>query len=93
MVTVKVGKKDWQIADISFAEKRKLHMMNSLCFSGGEIDQEKYYGMLEAVRDMAGYGDGTANEKTLADLSMVEIDSLLQGWLIEYLGIGGPKKK
>ena len=93
MVTVKVGKKDWQIADISFADKRKLHMMNSLCFEGGKIDQKLYYEMLESVRDLAGYGDGTENIKDLEKMTMVQIDQVLQGWLIEYLGIGGPKKK
>ena len=82
MGTVKVGKKEWQIADISFAEKRKLHMMNSLCFAGGEIDQKKYYEMLEAVRELAGYGDETEKEKELAEHTMVEIDAVLQGWLI-----------
>jgi len=93
MVTVKVGKKDWNIADINFAERRKLHMLNSLCFSGGEINQEKYYGMLEVVRELAGFGNGTENEKEISALPMVEIDAILQGWLIEYLGIGGHKKK
>ena len=93
MGSVSVGKKDWQIADISFAEKRKLHMMNSLCFAGGDINQELYYDMLETVRVLAGYGEDTANEKMLVDLPMVEIDSILQGWLMDYLGIGGSKKK
>ena len=93
MVTVKVGKTDWQIADISFAEKRQLHMMNSLCFAGGDIDQKAYYEMLEAVRTFAGYGEGTANEEKLADHTMVEIHSIIQAWLMEYLGIGGRKKK
>ena len=48
--------------------------------------------MLEAVREMAGYGTDTKNEKELEDLQMVEIDSLLQTFLMEYLGLNSAKK-
>ena len=50
-----------------------------------KIDQEKYYNLLEEVRQMAGYGDGTENQKLLEDLTMVQIDTLLQTFLMEYL--------
>jgi len=93
MVSVKVGKTDWQVDDISFADRRQLHMMNALCFSGGEIDQKAYYEMLEKTRTLAGYGEGTTNEEKLAEHTMVEIDSIIQAWLMEYLGIGSRKKK
>jgi len=92
MVTIKVKKKEYQINDINFSEKRKLHMLNSLCFSGSEINQTKYYEMLELVRDFAGYGNGTENENKISTLSMVEVDTVLQTFLMEYLGLNREKK-
>tara|TARA_R110002020_G_scaffold329880_2_gene545604 strand:+ start:59 stop:337 length:279 start_codon:yes stop_codon:yes gene_type:complete len=92
MVIVKVKKKEYPINDISFSEKRKLHMLNSLCFSKAEINQTKYYEMLEFVRDLAGYGNGTENEAKLSELSMVEVDTVLQTFLMEYLGLNKAKK-
>lgn len=92
MITVKALEKEWRIKDISFAERRKLHALNSLCFQNKKINQEKYYDMLEAVREMAGYGTDTKNEKELEGLQMVEIDSLLQTFLMEYLGLNSAKK-
>tara|TARA_A100000172_G_C3035436_1_gene108306 strand:+ start:546 stop:824 length:279 start_codon:yes stop_codon:yes gene_type:complete len=92
MITVKVLQKEWRLKDITFADKRKLHTLNSLCFENKKINQEKYYEMLETVRTMAGYGDETENEKTLEKLSMVEVDTLLQTFLMEYLGLNSAKK-
>lgn len=91
MLTIKVNKKEWVILDISFADKRKLHMLNAMCFQNDKIDQEKYYNLLEEVRQMAGYADGTENQKLLEDLTMVQIDTLLQTFLMEYLGLNAKK--
>tara|TARA_R110002020_G_scaffold119689_1_gene273043 strand:+ start:6992 stop:7279 length:288 start_codon:yes stop_codon:yes gene_type:complete len=91
MHTVKWNKKDWEILDISFSDKRKLHMLNSMCFIDNKINQENYYKLLEAVRDLAGYGDGTEKQKLLEDITMVEVDTLMQTILIEYLGLNVKK--
>jgi len=50
MLTVERKKNKYNINDISFADKRKLHMLNSICFSNGKINQEKYYEMLEMTK-------------------------------------------
>ena len=92
MITVKALNKEWQVKDITFAEKRNLHTLNSLCFENQKINQEKYYEMLETVRNMAGYGTGTDNEKKLEKLSMVQVDTILQTFLMEYLGLNSAKK-
>ena len=92
MLTVEIKKNKYNINDISFADKRKLHMLNSICFSNGKINQEKYYEMLEMTRELAGYGPGTENEKMLEALPMVEVDSVLQSFLMEYLGLNNKKK-
>tara|TARA_A100000172_G_scaffold56464_2_gene36413 strand:+ start:65 stop:340 length:276 start_codon:yes stop_codon:yes gene_type:complete len=87
MLTIKWNKIDWEIKDIVFADKRKLHMLNAMCFQGDKIDQEQYYKLLEEVRSMAGYGDGTENLEKLKKLTMVQIDTFLQTVLMEYLGL------
>ena len=95
MLMVKIDKVDWELNDITFAEKRKLHMLNSLCFSGNNpngLDQEKYYEMLEETRKQAGYGEGTEKESKLAELTMVKVDTVLQSFLMEYLGLNKSKK-
>jgi len=91
MITIKWNKKDWEIKDITFSDKRKLHMLNAMCFQGEKIDQENYYNLLEEVRKLAGYGDGTANQEKLEALSMVQIDTFLQTILMKYLGLSGKK--
>ena len=92
MLMVKIDKVAWEVNDITFAEKRKLHMLNSLCFSGDKLDQEKYYEMLEETRKLAGYGEGTEKESKLAELTMVKVDTVLQSFLMEYLGLNKSKK-
>lgn len=92
MITVKALNKEWQVKDITFADKRNLHTLNSLCFENQKINQEKYYEMLETVRNMAGYGTGTDNEKKLEKLSKVQVDTILQTFLMEYLGLNSAKK-
>ena len=92
MLTVKIDKESWEINDITFGERRKLHMLNSLCFSGDRLDQEKYYEMLEETRRLAGYGEGTEKESKLSELQMVKVDTILQSFLMEYLGLNKSKK-
>jgi len=91
MITIKWNKKDWVIEDITFSDKRKLHMLNAMCFQGEKINQEQYYGLLEEVRKMAGYGDGTENLEKLSQLTMVQVDTFLQTVLMQYLGLAGKK--
>jgi|TARA_R100001530_G_scaffold4247_1_gene5810 hypothetical protein len=92
MLTVKIDKVTWEINDITFAEKRKLHMLNSVCFASDGLDQEKYYEMLEETRKLAGYGEGTEKETKLSELTMVKVDTVLQNFLMEYLGLNKSKK-
>ena len=47
MITIKWNKKDWEVKDITFSDKRKLHMLNAMCFQGEKINQENYYNLLE----------------------------------------------
>jgi len=83
---VKALKREFEANDLTFAQKRKLHAKNTGIFWGSskveEMDAEKYYELLEMVLELSGL-----SEDDLKDLSMSEIDRVLQAVLMEYLGL------
>ena len=46
-MVVKVGKKDWDINDCTYAERRELHKLNAKVWWEGKMDVESYYEVLE----------------------------------------------
>ena len=48
-MVVKVGKKDWDINDCTYAERRELHKLNAKVWWDGKMDVESYYEVLERV--------------------------------------------
>jgi len=83
---VKALDREFEVKDLTFAQKRGLHAKNTGIFWGSskveEMDSEKYYELLELVLELSGLG-----EDDLKDLSMSEIDRVLQAVLMEYLGL------
>jgi len=84
---VKVGKKDWDINDCTYAERRELHKLNAKVWWEGKMDVESYYDVLEKVGVIAGLG-----ENDFKDMDMAKVDEVLQGIFLEYLGIEPAKK-
>lgn len=85
---VKVGKKDWDINDCTYAERRELHKLNAkVWWDSGKMDVESYYDVLEKVGVIAGLG-----ENDFKDMDMAKVDEVLQGIFLEYLGIEPAKK-
>ena len=84
---VKVGKKDWDINDCTYAERRELHKLNAKVWWEGKMDVESYYDVLEKVGVIAGLG-----ENDFKDMDMAKVDEVLQGIFLEYLGIESAKK-
>ena len=84
---VKVGKKEWDIKDCSYAERRELHKLNAKVWWEGKMDVEAYYEVLEKVGMIAGLG-----ENDFKDMDMPEVDGVLQAVFLEYLGIEPAKK-
>lgn len=79
---IKALDRDWEVKDVSYSERRKLYQMNVKAFWKGDVDPDKYYDVLEKVAEISGL-----KEKDFEDLSMVEIDQLLQVVLTNYLGL------
>ncbi len=80
---VKLDKKEYDVKDCTYKQRRKLHKLNALVWWGGEIDVEKYYDLLEVVQDISGL-----TESDFKGLEMSQIDQVLQAVFVNYLGLG-----
>jgi len=81
-VIVKVDKKEYDVKDCTYKNRRKLHKLNALVWWGGEMDVEKYYDLLEHVQDISGL-----TESDFKGLEMSQIDQVLQSVFVNYLGL------
>ena len=79
---VKVDKKEYDVKDCTYKNRRKLHKLNALVWWGGEMDVEKYYDLLEHVQDISGL-----TESDLKGLEMSQVDQVLQSVFVNYLGL------
>jgi len=79
---VKVDKKEYDVKDCTYKQRRKLHKLNALVWWGGEMDVEKYYDLLEQVQDISGL-----TESDLKGLEMSQVDQVLQSVFVNYLGL------
>ncbi len=84
---VKVNKKDWDVKDCTYGQRRELHKMNAKVWWDGQMDVESYYNVLEKVGEIAGLG-----ENDFTGMDMPEVDAVLQAVFLEYLGIEPSKK-
>lgn len=84
---VKVNKKDWDVKDCTYGQRRELHKMNAKVWWDGQMDVESYYNVLEKVGEIAGLG-----ENDFKGMDMPEVDAVLQAVFLEYLGIEPSKK-
>ncbi len=80
---VKLDKKEYDVEDCTYKQRRKLHKLNALVWWGGEMDVEKYYDLLEQVQDISGL-----TESDFKGLEMSQIDQVLQAVFVNYLGLG-----
>tara|TARA_R100000808_G_C2082639_1_gene105969 strand:+ start:363 stop:629 length:267 start_codon:yes stop_codon:yes gene_type:complete len=79
---IKALKKDWEIKDVSYKDRRELYQLNVKAFWDGKVDPDPYYEVLEKVFELSGL-----TEKDVEDLPMPEVDQLLQAILGAYLGL------
>ena len=54
---VKVDKKEWDVNDCTYAQRRELHKLNAKVWWDGKMDVESYYEVLEKVGAIAGLGE------------------------------------
>jgi len=79
---VKVNKKEYEVEDCTYKQRRQLHKQNALVWWGGEMDVEKYYDLLETVQEISGL-----KESDFDGLEMSQIDQILQSVFVNYLGL------
>ena len=79
---IELGKRNFDIKDISYKERRELYIVNVKAFWNNEVNPDKYYEVLEKCAEISGL-----NDMDLEGLSMPEIDQLLQKILTAYLGL------
>ena len=79
---VKALGEEYQVKDNTYKERRDLHRLNAKAFWDGKINPDNYYDVLEKVAEISGLG-----EKDFKDLSMVEIDQVLQEVFTQYMGL------
>ncbi|HCV04694.1 MAG TPA: hypothetical protein DG048_18815 [Pseudoalteromonas sp.] len=73
-MTIKTEHGQFEVHDITFAERRELHRQEIRAAKGGEdIDPESFYGLLEHVRLLA-FSD---SEKQFKNLNDNQIDAVL----------------
>ena len=81
-MVIKVEKKEWNVKDCTYAERRELHKLNAKVWWEGKMDVEAYYEVLEKVGAIAGLG-----ENDFKDMDMPQVDQVLQAVFLEYLGV------
>ena len=79
---VKALGKEYQVKDITYKERRDLHRLNAKAFWDGKVNPDNYYDVLEKVAEISGLG-----EEDFKDLSMVEVDQVLQQVFTDYMGL------
>ena len=76
-----LGKK-YKIKEITYKERRELHRLNAKAFWDGKINPDNYYDVLEKTAEISGLG-----EKDFKELTMIEIDQVLQQIFTQYMGL------
>ena len=85
---VKVLEREWEVKDISFAERRGLYQKQAKNFwsvnEESEMDVDAYFSMLDEVLEISGL-----TEKDFDGLSMTEIDQVVAQVMLAYTGLAG----
>tara|TARA_Y100000310_G_scaffold298579_1_gene332630 strand:+ start:240 stop:503 length:264 start_codon:yes stop_codon:yes gene_type:complete len=82
---VKALGKEWNVNDCTYKQRRELHALNAKVWWDGQ-DVDAYYKLLEKVSDIAGL-----SEDDFKDITMADIDQVLQAIFIDYLGLSRKK--
>ena len=90
---VKMFDKEWEVKNPTYKEKRELWKLNAMTFVGEELNQDKYFELLERVEEISGLKPEDYVSKDDEKLGMNNIDSLLQQIFLSYMGLSDDSKK
>jgi len=85
----------YEIKDINYKEKRVLWRMSLLAFPNlekSDPDQKAYYSMIDQVEELSGLKEKDYVDAEGNNLSMAEIDLLLQEVYAQYMGLSKKDK-
>jgi|TARA_R100001530_G_scaffold71671_1_gene50714 hypothetical protein len=85
---VEALEREWEVKDISFAERRTLYQKQAKNFwsvnEESEMDVDAYFSMLDEVLGISGL-----TEEDFDGLSMTEIDQVIAQVMLAYTGLSG----
>tara|TARA_X000001382_G_scaffold116388_1_gene95555 strand:+ start:101 stop:361 length:261 start_codon:yes stop_codon:yes gene_type:complete len=79
--------KEWKVNDITYKQKRKLWHGSISSFQGEEVDNDKYFKLIDQVEEYSGLTEKDFVKDDKTPLTMGEIDLLLQEVYTKYVGI------
>jgi len=85
----------YEVKDINYKQKRELWRSSLKAFPALEKkdpNQDEYYKMLDVVEQLSGLKESDYLNKDGSDLSMAEIDLLLQEVYSQYMGLSKKDK-
>ena len=83
----KMYDKEWEVNNISYGDKRHLWKLSVLAFDEGNVNKSEYYDLLKEVEKISGLAEKDYVKKDKSELSMAEIDLLLQEVFTNYMGL------
>ena len=92
-MTVTMFEKEWDVKNPTYKEKRELWKLNTMAFEGDKINQDIYFDLLSKTESISGLKPADYKDDKGVDLSMSEIDLLLQQVFLNYMGIANNSKK
>tara|TARA_R100001530_G_scaffold54222_1_gene40014 strand:+ start:63 stop:338 length:276 start_codon:yes stop_codon:yes gene_type:complete len=84
---VKMFKKEWEVKDINYKERRELWQLSLGSFVNSEVVQDKYFEMINKVEELSGLQEKDYIKKDKSLLTMAEIDLLLQEVFASYMSM------
>ena len=90
---VKMFKKEWEVKNPTYKEKRELWKLNTSTFDGEKLNQDNYFNLLDKVEEISGLQPEDYINPKGDPLSMSNIDALLQKIFLTYIGQSPDSKK
>jgi|TARA_A100001391_G_scaffold154433_1_gene112202 hypothetical protein len=81
-VKVEMFEREWEAKPITYKQKRELWQLSLIAFKEEGQDEKDYFKLMNKVEEFSGL-----TEKDFTDLSMGQIDLVLQQVFTQYMGL------
>ena len=79
---VEMFEREWEAKPITYKQKRELWQLSLIAFKEEGQDEKDYFKLMNTVEEFSGL-----TEKDFTDLSMGQIDLVLQQVFTQYMGL------